>query len=188
MSESKKAGYPPSLRFVGVYRKCFIGPATRMRDVIRASADRSFCSKVHNIEYQWRMYRDRRMEAPWRLPRAVPYTTNEIALRSCWLQRQPVSIAGYRQFLTYQAFNMDLHSFNRRIDIACGSTRTGLFAEDVPRFRRQTEFDPDVGVSYMSQNRITEIKMRREPPLFERISGPTQIVQDMMEIGNNEVS
>jgi hypothetical protein len=108
MPESKKAGYPPSLCFVGVHRKCFIATATRVRDVIRAPADRSFCGKVDDIENQRRMHRDRRMEAPGRLPCAVPYTANEIAIRPCWLQGQPVSIACYGQLLAYEAFDVDL--------------------------------------------------------------------------------
>ena len=116
--KSKEPRYTPGFRFVRVYRKCLVVAAARVRDMICTSSYGTLRSKIDDVENKRRMYRNRGMQAPRRLPGPVPDTANEIAPRSRRLQGQAASIACNGQPLTEQASHADLHSLNRRIDVA----------------------------------------------------------------------
>src|SRR5262245_5453198 len=99
MSETKKTRDATSLRFIGVYRKCFVMTAARMCHMICAPSKRALRRDINHIEHERRMDRNRWMQTARWLPRPVSYTTDKVAVRSGRLEWQAPSIAGDRQSL-----------------------------------------------------------------------------------------
>jgi hypothetical protein len=60
---------------------------TRMIDVITTSTQRSLIHNIHQINDQWRMNRNHRMQTAWRLPRSIANAADIFALSSRRLQR-----------------------------------------------------------------------------------------------------
>src|SRR5215472_1230155 len=100
MTECKKPRFPAGFRFIRVYREGLIIPSARMRDMVSASSNRSPRGEIDDIENQRRMNRYGRMQASWRLPRAITNATNKLAVRAGVLKRKPAAVTRYRVALT----------------------------------------------------------------------------------------
>src|SRR5690348_11516121 len=71
VADCAETSQAPALRLVGVDREHFVGSSPGMAYVIGAAPNRPPRPSVHNIKYQWCMYRNVGMQAGWRLPGTV---------------------------------------------------------------------------------------------------------------------
>ena len=63
MADWEKSRYSPAFRFVRIYRKEFEIAASRMGHVPATAADRALIPHINQIKYEWRMCRNRGMQA-----------------------------------------------------------------------------------------------------------------------------
>src|SRR5215475_14140508 len=178
MSKWEKARYSSCLRFIGVYRECFVAAPARMCDVIRASSDRPLRSGIHHIEDERRVYRDCGVETAGRLPRTVSHSADEVAIRSGRLQGQRITITCDCHSLAREPFDPNLHPFDGRIHVTGRTARARLFAKDIPGFDCLPELHFNTVVTYSTIHGKTKFEMRRKPGFIDGITRPPQIVDD----------
>ncbi len=94
---------------------------------------------VDEIEGERRMYADVGMEAPRRLPRAVPDPSRHVALAGAGdrVHRDPSTVAGEHEALGGEAAHTDLEPLDRRVDVARGAPGGDVLPHDVPRLERR---------------------------------------------------
>src|SRR5205085_3591657 len=97
MSECKETCNPAPFGLVGIHRESFVSPAAGMRNMICAPPDRMLCGGIDDVEYEWSVNRNRRMQASRRLPCAIAHAADKAPMSGpgC-LQRQTMSIACHR--------------------------------------------------------------------------------------------
>ena len=108
VAESEETGRAAGFRFVGVDRKCFVVSPARVRDVISASSDRTPRPQIENIEHEWRMDPDGRMQARGWLPGAIAHTGDVFAFRAGWVKRHAAFVAGHHVALGERTTNLYL--------------------------------------------------------------------------------
>ena len=84
----------PRFGFVGIDGPRAVAATARMRDVVCAAADGTLAPGINNVEYQRRMYADRRMQCGRRAPRAEAYPGDKFSGCSRRRQRQCATVAG----------------------------------------------------------------------------------------------
>ena len=75
------------------------------------------------------------MQAGRRLPRAISDPAHGMG--------NPAAVAEHDEAVAWNARDLDLDAFHRRIDVAGRAAAGGLFTEDVPGFQGVAQFDGD---------------------------------------------
>ncbi len=187
VADHLKAREPAAFRLVGVDRKRLEAAAAWVRDVIGAAAERALVPRVDEVEHERRVDADRRMEAAWRLPRAIADARHELARRAGRLQRNRAAVAGEEMARFGHAGDLDLQPFDRRIDVADRAARAGLFPEHVPRLERLAQLDVHAAPRDRPERREPELEVRCEPVGLHRIAAAAEIVEHVAEVVGHEV-
>src|SRR5215471_1956499 len=95
MPKRKKTRGTPGFRFIRIDRKRFVVSSTRMRHMILAAAKRALIRQIYEIEHQWCVYWNCRVEASGRLPRTISDAAYIFTLGSRRMQRHAAAIAGH---------------------------------------------------------------------------------------------
>src|ERR1039458_2431593 len=94
-----KPGQAAALCLLSVDGELLVGPSAGMRHMIRAAADRASGPGIHDVEHQGRVYRDVRVEARWRLPRAITHPRHKFAAFARGMERHPATVASHHEAL-----------------------------------------------------------------------------------------
>ena len=176
-----------ALRFICVHRKLFVGPAAGMGHVIRAAPDCTPRPCVHDIKHQWRVNRDVGVQTGGRLPRAVPHASHEFAWCARGMQRNAAAVAQHDKARVDHSRNLHLQSLHRGIHVAGRAAGRRLFAQHVPGLQRAAEFQMNAALRDGTDGRESELEVRREPFLLERITGVVQFFEHVFQIALDEV-
>ena len=93
MAVPEKSRQTTALGFVTVHREGFRIPAAGMRDVIGATAERTFVPRVVKIEPQRGVDADGRLQTIRRLPRAIAHARDAFAVHAGRMQRHAMAVA-----------------------------------------------------------------------------------------------
>src|SRR5471030_1276258 len=167
MAVPEKSGKPPRLGFVAVHGKRVVAASARMRDVIRAAAERTLVPGVVKIEAQRRVGFDCRLQTNRRLPRAIAHAGDAFAVHAGRMQRHAMAVDRDRETVADESVRLDLQAFERAVHVTHRAAAAGFFAEDVPRFERGAKFDLQIALLQIADARKTKFKMRREPVELE---------------------
>ena len=80
MAKTEEAGETTAFSFESVDREGVETAAARMGDVVLTTTQRALHPRIDNVENQWRMHTDRRMQARSRLPGTVAYASNKLTI------------------------------------------------------------------------------------------------------------
>src|SRR5689334_7996818 len=127
MPRAAEARAPSSFGFERVDGTRLVVATTRMRDMVDAARDASACPTIDEIECERRMHLDVRMQAARRLPSAEAHAAHAVGLER---NRDAVDCDG--PSIRRHAFDLDLKSFERRIDIARRTARSRVLTHHVP--------------------------------------------------------
>ncbi len=107
----------------------------------------------------------------WRLPGAIAYAGNKLAIRARWMQRHTVTIAGDHVACIHHPVCEDLQALQRRVHVAGRPGCAGFFASHMPGFDGLAELQFYAALLDSAVVRKSKFKMRIEPLRAQRIAG-----------------
>ncbi|MNP66796.1 hypothetical protein D3C76_1625460 [compost metagenome] len=109
------------------------------------------------------MDRDGRLQTVGRLPGTKAHPGDELANPPGRLQRHRHAIARQHITLGWQASQLDLQTFERRVHVAHRATHRALLAQHMPRLQCLTQFQRDAIDGVIANLGKAEFQMRRKP-------------------------
>ena len=155
--------------------------------MIDAAAHRALVPRVHDVEHERRVHRNRRMQAARRLPGAIADAGDELADRPGRMQRHAPAVAGDDVARVGHAGHLHLQPFDRGIHVAHRAAAARFFAQHVPRLERLTQFEVHAPARDGPEQRKPEFEVRREPLGLERVPAAPQVGDDIVEILRDEM-
>ena len=130
---------------------------------------------------------DRRMQRRRRAPRAKAYARHVLARDARGGERQRTSIARDPMARAGHPRDLDLQTFDRRVDVPRGAGTTDLFAQHMPRLDRLPHLDRDAVVGDGAEARKAELDERVEPASVHRVAEGIELGDDVADIRRDEM-
>ncbi|MNE46026.1 hypothetical protein D3C80_1403460 [compost metagenome] len=131
--------------------------------MVLAAPQRTSHPGIEQVEHQWRMHPDGRLQAVGRLPGTVAHRRYILAHSPGGLQRHGDSIAGQPIALGTHATDLDLQALQRRIDVTHIATASALLAQHMPGLKglAQLQFNTvDCVIAHFGE---TKLQVRGKP-------------------------
>src|SRR6202022_1833355 len=159
MAEVEESRQTPAFRFVCVDWKDIEVPSAGRGDMGDAPPHRVLVPRIHDVEYQRRLHRNRRMQAARRLPGPVADARDKLSNRSRGMQRHAPTVARDDVARVGQVGYLPLHSFHRGIYVSHRPSSTRFFSHDVPRFERLTQLEVHAAARHGAVERESKLKL-----------------------------
>ena len=150
--------------------------------MVDAAAQRPPVPGIDDIERQWRVHRDRRMQARRRLPGLEAHSRHRLAGAAGLGHRQRAAVAGNHVPARHEAAGLELQPLHGGVDVANRATGRAFLAQHVPRLQRLTNFQRDATIGDLAEHREAEFELRLVPFLRKLVAGVAELGEHALKI------
>src|SRR6516225_2712728 len=171
---------------VGIDWESLVVTAARMDNVIHATAERTAVPGVHDVEDQWCIEADSRLQTCRQIPSLEPHAGNIFARAASRRQRHAATVASYGVTVGVQPRCLDLQPLEGGIN-KTHRAAGHILVEDMPGLDRLAQLQRDASTLDGAVDWETELPLRLEPDRIEGVTGASEIIQYVQEIFPNEM-